>query len=165
MQGEILDYSIQIGEGVISGDDGNRYTFTGGEWKERALPERGMWVDFEVRNNAALAIYWLEGGAVGSSSRSKVATGLLAIFLGGLGIHKFYLGYIGPGLFILALWTLGFSMIFIAGFFWLGFGAPAIGILIWLFLGLIALIEGIIYLTKSDEEFEELYVRQRKGWF
>jgi len=165
VQGEILDYSVQIGEGVISGDDGNRYTFTGGEWKESALPERGMWVDFEVRNNAALSIYWLDGGAAGSSSRSKVATGLLAIFLGGLGIHKFYLGYIGPGLFILALWTLGFSMIFIAGSFWLGFGAPAIGILIWFLLVLIALIEGIIYLTKSNEEFEELYIRQHRDWF
>lgn len=164
MQGEILDYSVQLGEGVISGDDGNRYTFTGGEWKERALPERGMWVDFEVRNNAALSIYWLDGGAAGSSSRSKVAAGLLAIFLGGLGIHKFYLGYVGPGLIILGLWTLGFSMEFL----WRSslFGPFSdIGILIWFLLVLIALIEGIIYLTKSNEEFEELYIRQRRDWF
>ena len=32
-------------------------------------------------------------------------------------------------------------------------------------LGLIAFIEGIIYLTKSDEEFEQAYVVQKKKWF
>lgn len=164
MQGEILDYSVQTNAGVISGEDGNRYTFAGSEWQESSFPERGMWVDFEARNNAALSIYWLEGGAAGSSSRSKVAAGLLAIFLGGLGIHKFYLGYLGPGLIILGLWTLGFSM----EFFWRSslFGPFSdIGILIWFLLVLIALIEGVIYLTKSNEEFEELYIRQRRDWF
>ncbi|GAB4187989.1 MAG: hypothetical protein Kow00105_02670 [Phycisphaeraceae bacterium] len=30
---------------------------------------------------------------------------------------------------------------------------------------LIGLIEGIIYLTKSDEEFVELYINQKKAWF
>jgi len=32
-------------------------------------------------------------------------------------------------------------------------------------MGLIGLIEGIIYLTKSDEEFVNLYINQKKGWF
>ena len=32
-------------------------------------------------------------------------------------------------------------------------------------LGIIALVEGIIYLTKSDEEFEQIYVVQKKQWF
>ncbi len=32
-------------------------------------------------------------------------------------------------------------------------------------IGIIGLIEGIIFLTKSDEEFDRLYVRSHKGWF
>jgi hypothetical protein len=42
----------------------------------------------------------------------------------------------------------------------------------WLFLfipnivlGIIAIVEGIIYLTKTDEEFEQVYVVQKKQWF
>jgi len=32
-------------------------------------------------------------------------------------------------------------------------------------MGIIGLIEGIIYLTKSDEEFVQTYIRNQKGWF
>ena len=60
--------------------------------------------------------------------KSKVTAGILAIFLGGLGIHKFYLGQGGMGvLYLLFCWT----------------GIPE----------LIGFIEGIIYLTSSDENF------------
>ena len=62
--------------------------------------------------------------------KSKVTAGILAILLGGLGIHKFYLGKIFQGiLYILFCWTY----------------IPAI----------IGVIEGIIYLTKSDEAWAE----------
>lgn len=62
--------------------------------------------------------------------KSKVTAGLLAIFLGGFGIHKFYLGKIFQGiLYILFCWTY----------------IPSI----------ISFIEGIIYLTKSDEAWAE----------
>lgn len=64
--------------------------------------------------------------------KSKVAAGLLAIFLGGLGVHKFYLGKPIQGiLYLLFCWT----------------GIPAI----------IALIEGILYLVSSDEAFAAKY--------
>ncbi len=33
----------------------------------------------------------------GVNLKSKIAAGLLGIFLGGLGIHRFYLGYVGIG--------------------------------------------------------------------
>ena len=60
--------------------------------------------------------------------RSKIAAGILGILLGGIGAHKFYLGQIGKGiLYVLFAWT----------------GIPAI----------IGLIQGVIYLTQSDEEF------------
>ena len=62
------------------------------------------------------------------SSKSKVTAGVLALLLGGLGVHKFYLGQTGAGIvYLLFCWTL----------------IPA----------LIALIEGIIYLTQSEQEF------------
>ena len=157
MQGQILDYSVQTNAGVITGEDGNRYTFAGSDWKESALPARGMRVDFEVHGATAVSVYRAlagSGGGAVSGSKSKVAAGVLGILLGGLGIHKFYLGLTGPGLVMLGGFILGFIAAFVV-----------IGIFLLFALGIIGLIEGIIYLTKSDEEFEELYVRQRKGWF
>ena len=62
--------------------------------------------------------------------KSKVAAGVFGILLGGLGVHKFYLGKIGWGiLYLLFCWT----------------GIPSI----------VGLIEGILYLTMSDEDFAE----------
>ena len=86
----------------------------------------------------------------GAERKSKIAAGLLAIFLGGLGIHKFYLGFTGPGVVYVCVSLL-------AGVVTLGIAAVVMGI--------IALIEGIIYLTKSDEEFYQLYEVQKKQWF
>ena len=72
--------------------------------------------------------------------KDRIAAGVLAILLGTFGVHKFYLGYTGAGLIHLCLcWT----------------GIP----------GIIGLIEGIIYLTKSDEEFNEIYVENQKTFF
>jgi TM2 domain-containing membrane protein YozV len=60
--------------------------------------------------------------------KSKAAAGILAILLGGIGVHKFYLGKAGLGIvYLLFCWT------FIPG--------------------IIALIEGIIYLTQDDATF------------
>ena len=87
-------------------------------------------------------------------SKSKVAAGVFAILLGGLGVHKFYLGYTGPGIILLV----GFIISLATAIVVIGlFGLAAIG--------LITLIEGIFYLTKTDEEFHNTYVVNRKGWF
>lgn len=83
-----------------------------------------------------------------ASPKSKIAAGLLAIFLGTLGIHKFYLGYTSAGIIMLLVTLLG-SLVLIG---------PAV-------MGIIALIEGIIYLTKSDEQFYLTYVVGKKAWF
>jgi TM2 domain-containing membrane protein YozV len=156
MKGQVLDYSIQNNSGVISGADGSRYTFVGSEWKGDKTPSRGMAVDFDAQGTSAVAIYLALAGAGSSTTpgvKNKTAAGLLAIFLGGLGIHKFYLGYTGPGLVYLLVNTIGWVVtIFLLGL-------PNIA------LGIIALIEGIIYLTKSDEEFEQTYVVGKKPWF
>lgn len=71
----------------------------------------------------------------------RVLAGILAILLGYLGIHKFYLGYTKEGVIQLLLG--------------LAFG---IG-------GIIGVIEGIIYLTRDDEEFYQTYQIGYKGWF
>jgi TM2 domain-containing membrane protein YozV len=79
-------------------------------------------------------------------SGKKIAAGICGILLGSLGIHKFILGYNTEGLIMLlvTLFTCGF-----AG----------------LVFGIIGLIEGIIYLTKTDSEFYNTYVLGKKGWF
>ncbi|MCS7270059.1 MAG: GYF domain-containing protein [Gemmataceae bacterium] len=79
-------------------------------------------------------------------SSTRLAAGLLGILLGGLGIHKFVLGLTTPGL-IMLLVTL------------LTCGAGG------LIMAIIGLIEGIIYLTKTDDEFYQTYMIRKKEWF
>ncbi|NJN59357.1 MAG: TM2 domain-containing protein [Leptolyngbyaceae cyanobacterium SL_5_9] len=76
----------------------------------------------------------------------KVAAGVCGILLGALGVHKFILGYTTEGLVMLLVSILT-----------CGFGAAVMGV--------IGLVEGIIYLTKSDEEFVSTYILSKKGWF
>ena len=150
MQGNILSFTVQDGQGLISGDDGIRYTFTGAEWRENAPPYPGERVDFQPEGTQALAVYRVMGLGVGVSSarKNKIAAGLFGIFLGWLGIHKFYLGFTTPGILMLLAGTLGWILVF----------PPFIA-------GLFGLIEGIIYLTKSDEEFYQTYEVRRQQWF
>lgn len=84
------------------------------------------------------------------ASRDHVAAGLLAIFLGCLGVHKFYLGYNTQGFIMLALGLIGGLLSFglILGIVWI-----------------VAFIEGIIYLVKSQSEFERIYVYGKREWF
>ena len=94
-------------------------------------------------------------GKCGSSllpvgTKDKTAAGLLGIFLGSLGIHKFYLGYTGEALVMLLGTLLG-------SFITCGVSGAV--------LGVIGLVEGIIYLTKTDDEFHRLYVAAKRGWF
>jgi TM2 domain-containing membrane protein YozV len=88
----------------------------------------------------------------GSSSKDKTTAGLLAILLGSLGIHKFYLGgkqQKTAGIIMLVSTIIG-SCAFLMG--------PIV-------IGIIALIEGIMYLTKDDPEFQATYVAGDKAWF
>lgn len=152
MQGQILHYSVQTNQGVITGDDGNRYSFAGSDWGETTLPARGMLVDFEVRDTTAVGIYLalanVPGGGAASGDKNKIVAGILGILVGAFGIHKFYLGYTRPGVIMLLCGTIGACLI-----------VPIIVV------SVIGLVEGIIYLTKSDAEFEQEYVLRRKDWF
>ena len=94
--------------------------------------------------------------ALASRAQNKLAAGLCGILLGGLGVHKFILGYSSAGGIMLGV-TLGG---FVLGFVTCGVTFLAISA-----MHVIGLIEGIIYLTKSDEEFVRTYVDGRKEWF
>ncbi len=78
--------------------------------------------------------------------KNKVAAGVLAILLGALGIHKFYLGYTKEGVITLLI-----------SLFTFGIGATIMQV--------IGIIEGVTYLTKSDDEFEFIYGSGAKAWF
>jgi TM2 domain-containing membrane protein YozV len=84
--------------------------------------------------------------AVAGPKKERMVAGLLGILLGSLGVHKFYLGYTTEGIIMAAVSIVS-----------LGFLAPIAGI--------IGLIEGILYLTKPEEEFQSTYVQAKKGWF
>ena len=85
-----------------------------------------------------------------SGENKKILAGVLAILLGSLGIHKFILGYNKEGIIMLVVTLL-------IGAFTCGIGASLMAI--------VGLIEGIIYLTKSDEEFYNTYQVGQKTWF
>lgn len=77
-----------------------------------------------------------------TQENKKVLAGILAIVIGSLGVHKFILGYTQEGIIqiVITFVTCGIA-------------------------GIIPLIEGIIYLTKTDEEFYQTYQVCKKGWF
>ncbi|MFK5889170.1 MAG: TM2 domain-containing protein [Flavobacteriaceae bacterium] len=83
-----------------------------------------------------------KGYPASQPENKKVVAGILAILIGYLGVHKFILGYTREGILqiILTFVTCGVG-------------------------GLVPFVEGIIYLTKSDDEFYETYQINKRGWF
>ena len=57
MTGKILDFSIRENSGIISGSDGNRYSFLGSEWRGNNPPSKGMLVDFDINGKIAIGVY------------------------------------------------------------------------------------------------------------
>ncbi|MDR0811967.1 MAG: TM2 domain-containing protein [Paludibacter sp.] len=76
----------------------------------------------------------------------RVIAGVLAIIFGSLGIHKFVLGYTAQGLILLGVAIVTFGI------------ATAV-------TSIIGIIEGIVYLTKSDAEFVQTYQINKRKWF
>src|SRR5262249_17823086 len=72
----------------------------------------------------------------------KIVAGICAILLGWAGVHKFILGYTTEGVIMLVL-----------------------GILTCGLTNIIGIVEGVIYLTKSDEEFVRTYIKNKRGCF
>ena len=57
MKGKILDYNFQESRGIISADDGNRYSFENSQWKGTQSPKVNQIVDFEIDGQNAKDIY------------------------------------------------------------------------------------------------------------
>ena len=72
----------------------------------------------------------------------KILCGIMGILFGGLGVHRFVLGDVAGGLIRILI-----------TFVTCGLGS------------VIGLIEGIIYLTKTDPEFYQTYMVERRAWF
>lgn len=135
MTGQVLDYSIQTNEGVITGDDHQRYRFAGADWPGAAAPTRGTLVDFDIADgNRAVSIYLVEpiappavpqqsapiqqqpasvqqhqpstATAPTDNPKNRTTAALLALLVGAWGIHKFYLGEKGGVLRIVLCFTL-----------------------------------------------------------
>ncbi len=85
----------------------------------------------------------------------KVVAGVLGILLGCLGVHKFVLGYTRAGIIMLAVSIVGSVLGCLICL-------PYVG---WAVMAIIGLVEGINYLTKSDEEFCRVYIVNRREWF
>ncbi|MCP4436993.1 MAG: TM2 domain-containing protein [Actinomycetia bacterium] len=93
--------------------------------------------------------------AAGSAQKDRTTAGILAILLGSLGVHKFYLGRTNAGVILLLVTLVSFCCGFFLLFPWLLLAGT----------GVIGIVEGVIILGKSDAEFQEIYVRQAKEWF
>lgn len=76
----------------------------------------------------------------------KVVAGILALLLGAFGIHKFILGYTTEGVIMLVITIVSCGTLAVI---------PSV----------IGIVEGIMYLTKTDEDFVRTYIQGRKGWF
>ena len=152
-KGRVLAFDWKAASGVISGDDGYRYDFQTNDWIPDRPPSVGAIVDFVIDGNNAREIYPSSGavasqGLFSGDESKKLAAGLLGLIFGFLGVHKFYLGYKREGIIMLVVFIAGWVIIL-----------PALAVAI------IAIVEGVIYLTKSDEEFNQIYVEGRKPWF
>lgn len=87
--------------------------------------------------------------ASGGEGKSRTTAALLAIFLGGFGAHEFYLGNSNSAIIRLVVYLVGGVLMCVPSFV----------------LSVISIIEGIIYLSKTDEEFEKVYVKEKRSWF
>lgn len=152
MKGQILHIDPRTGEGVVTGADGRRYGFAAADLLGSGQIARpGVAVDFQPRGERASEIYPDPGGPQPARhyGKSRMVAGLLALFFGSVGAHKFYLGYNRAGLIMLAVTALGWLLFFIpSGVVWL-----------------IAFVEGVIYLTRSDEQFHDTYELGERDWF
>jgi TM2 domain-containing membrane protein YozV len=80
----------------------------------------------------------------------QLIAGYCGIIFGGFGVHKFVLGYAPEGFIMLVIALIG-------GFFTYGISL--------LIMQLVGLIEGMIYLNKTPEEFVNSYFVKKQGWF
>lgn len=167
----LVETTARAGQpGTVAGEDGRLYIYTQFDWLEHEPARIGDRVDFMPSAEHARDIHSAppeivdpddpESAQMPGSERteplrkSRAATIVLALLLGSLGAHKFYLGYPVPGLVLLVgtaisvpLWiaTIGF------------FGTASIVA--------VTVIEAVIYATMPSDQFHGRYVVGRRSWF
>jgi TM2 domain-containing membrane protein YozV len=150
MRGQVLGVDTRTGDGIVTGEDGRRYSFKPLDWAARGEPAVGMQVDFETHESRALSIFPVPGTSpppVAAAPRSEVDLGdrnkyiaaLIAFLIGPLGIHRFYLGRTGSGIAMVVL------------------TCTIVGLLVTVPWGFIDMIR---YLVMSDRDFAERYARR-----
>jgi TM2 domain-containing membrane protein YozV len=150
MRGQVLGVDTRTGDGIVTGDDGRRYSFKPDDWAHRGEPAIGMIVDFETDETRALSIFPVPGTspppvvaqaapAPLGEERNKFVAALIAFLIGPLGIHRFYLGRTGSGIAMVIL------------------SCTIVGLLLTIPWGFIDMIR---YLMMSDREFAERYARK-----
>lgn len=127
--------------------NGQAYQQPGGQAYQQS---QGPWQANQAYSQSCGQPYQQPYAQAAPNTKDHVAAGLLAIFLGSLGIHKFYLGYNTPGFIMLAVTIVG-------SIFSLGLAGLAMVV--------ISIVEGVLYLSKSQTEFEQIYVFNKKEWF
>lgn len=87
------------------------------------------------------------GSSNDGANSNRIAAGVCGILLGALGIHKFILGYTSSGIITLLVSILGFCF----------YG--------WLVMHVIGIIEGVMYLTMTDADFQRIHGKLQRPWF
>lgn len=151
MRGQVLGVDTRTGEGLVAGDDGQRYRFTPEDWAQRGEPAIGIKVDFEAEGDRALSVFPMpETGGTRQvaapapvhepfNDRNKFVAAALAFVLGTLGVHRFYLGRTGSGIAMLVM------------------SITVVGLLV---TGPWAFVDMIRYLMMSEREFAVRYPRK-----
>jgi TM2 domain-containing membrane protein YozV len=87
------------------------------------------------------------GAATKGAANNRIAAGVCGILLGALGVHKFILGYTGAGITMLLISILGFCF----------YG--------WMAMHVLGIIEGILYLSLSERDFQNIHGKRLRPWF
>ncbi|MBW6533292.1 TM2 domain-containing protein [Sphingomonas sp. RRHST34] len=153
MRGQILGVDVRSGDGLVAGEDGERYTFSPEDWAQHGEPSRGQLVDFEAAAGRARNVFPVPvapaaappatptstaAAPVPTTDRNKYIAAVLAFLFGIFGIHRFYLGRVTSGI-IMAVLTF-----------------TVIGALVTVPLSIVDMVR---YLVMSDRDFAARYGR------
>ncbi|WP_277981975.1 TM2 domain-containing protein [Sphingomonas phyllosphaerae] len=148
MRGQILGVDVRSGDGLVAGEDGERYTFAPEDWAQHGEPMRGQLVDFEAAAGRARNVFPVPvapavapapvAAPVPTIDRNKYIAAVLAFLFGIFGIHRFYLGRVTSGI-VMAVLTF-----------------TVIGALVTVPLSIVDMVR---YLVMSDRDFAARYGR------